>query len=137
MGVIESGRHLDLTEEAVCGDAHQQFGVENLQRNGPAAGVLCEKDPGVAPPADFAFDIVSAGKSLPDQCQHVPSDDLLPEGDPSMVALALGLRKPSCRLQEDVAADAPPKPPPEGAPDIGIPDGDPGATGNPGPPGVS
>jgi hypothetical protein len=65
---------LDLAKEPVGSDTYQQLRVENLERKVVSACISREKDPSVSAFAILPLDLVSAGKGLAHQRQHVAPD---------------------------------------------------------------
>src|SRR5829696_3767993 len=74
MRVVELGCEPDLPEKPVGGDADQELGMQDLQRDRAPLGVTSEEDARISPPADLTFDLVVPIKRLTHQGQHVASN---------------------------------------------------------------
>ena len=107
--------------------------MEDLERYWRAGLVPGEKDPGVAPFADLAFDVIEASEGLAHQRQHVAPDDLLLWSTSQWLPSEAGGAS-RCTSQEDVASHRPPDPPPERSPEIGLLEGNSGPAGHAGAP---
>jgi hypothetical protein len=73
--VIDARGQPDLSQEAVCGDADLELGMEDLEGDGAAGGVVREKDARGAAPADFPMHRVPVPEGVPDERQEVAADD--------------------------------------------------------------
>ncbi len=80
MGVAELGRDLNFPEKPVGGDADQELGVEDLERDLGTVGVPRQKDPRVPAFPDLALHIVASVECLTDEWEHFPRH-LMPSRD--------------------------------------------------------
>lgn len=79
--MIDSGNQLDLAKEAVGGDADLQLGMEDLERDPCACGVLSQEYPRGAPPTDLPVESVPGPDGLLNDGQQIAADGQFPVED--------------------------------------------------------
>src|SRR5687768_9412117 len=82
----------DFAKEAIGLDTHEQLGAEHLERDDAAAGIARAENEGASTAADFLFGGVASPERGVDEADEVASH----------------------RLEEEIAANARPDPPPRG-----------------------
>jgi hypothetical protein len=63
-GMTQAGDQLDFAEEAVGGDALEELGVENLERDLLSGPIIREEDPRVTAATDLTIHLVSITESV-------------------------------------------------------------------------